>query len=100
MWCAAHTPCSGRGVCDLSVGMCECLAGFVGASCEESEGDESGSSLAVLYVRAQLESYGATMLHLVSERPSSSEFYQLFVESDWANLFSIRGDGYSTLHTV
>lgn len=101
-WClAVHLTCSGRGICDTSAGTCTCFEGYDGQSCGETDLVWTSFNLAVLYLHPQLASYSANVLHLMTERPASSSFYHIYVESAGVfDTFSMRGDGFSKLHRV
>ena len=80
--------------------MCTCYTLFKGVNCATTGIIFSSTTLDILLLHSQLDSFKGTVLHLKSERAASSAFYMIEVESDDVTTFTMRGDGYSVLHKV
>ena len=95
-----HTYCASRGLCDTSTGVCDCFSQFDGANCAMTGVVWSTSSSDILLLHSLLDTFDGSVLHMVTERPASSAFYWMYLESDDMPTLTIAGDGRTTLYKV
>lgn len=98
--CAVHATCSGRGICGTDTGVCDCFNQFSGSNCGVTGVVWSSTTVDILLLHSEMDTYSGNLLHLKTERPPSKDFYHLVMESDDEKTFTMRGDGYTVLYKV
>jgi hypothetical protein len=78
--------------------VCDCYTQFDGVNCGVTGVIFTSTTLDILLLHSQLDYYSGNVLHLKSERPSSSSFYLIYADSDDDPTFSMRGDGLTELY--
>ncbi|CAM9333547.1 unnamed protein product, partial [Phaeothamnion confervicola] len=92
--CAEYTACSGRGLCDMSVGRCACYDGYGEANCDTADDVVVASEdVDVLLLEAQDDDFTGNMLHIKTTAVADDVYNILQIDSDSDDTLVMTGLG-------
>ncbi|OQR95710.1 hypothetical protein THRCLA_07633 [Thraustotheca clavata] len=89
----AYLPCSNHGLCNGRTGLCSCEQGFHGVHCGHNRDDAD-----ILQGMAPGPFYSGNLLHLAATRGPDASFNLMQVDVAGAPIFTMNGNGKTTLH--
>lgn len=88
-----YAPCSNRGLCNDRLGVCTCQDGYYGENCGNNKDEED-----ILVAPSAGPFFKGNVLRVSAKRAQSAEFNLIKADVEGRTVFSINGDGDTSLH--
>lgn len=88
-----YAPCSNRGLCNDRIGVCTCQDGYYGENCGNNKDEED-----ILIAPSTGPFFKGNVLRVSAKRSKSAEFNLIKADVEGRTVFSMNGDGDTSLH--